>query len=98
MTSAEVYQEIVHRYVAIDRLAAIADSCAVLDGLVLEVFPVAREDVEIARQVAERRLGLSGRDCLHLAVMMRRGIGRILTLDTGFEAYPGIERLPRPGL
>ena len=94
VTSAEVYQEIIHRYVAIDRPGAIADGFALLDDLVTETYPIARVDAEVAAQIAGKRLGLSGRDCLHLAVMARHGVSRILTLDAGFDAYPGVTRLP----
>lgn len=94
MTSAEVFQEVIHRYVAIDRLGAIADCFSLLDDLVLEVYPITREDTQAAQRIALQRLGLSGRDCLHLAVMVRRGVSSILTLDEGFDAYPGVTRLP----
>ena len=36
---------------------------------------------------------LSARDAVHLAVMQRRGISRILTFDTGFDGIVGIERI-----
>jgi predicted nucleic acid-binding protein len=94
VTSAEVYQEIVHRYVAIDRRPAIADAFALLDGLVVTVFDVARADVDAAHRIALEQRRLSARDCLHLAVMSRRRVRRILSMDRGFEAWPGIERLP----
>jgi len=94
LTSAEVFQEIVHRYVAIGRRGAIADAFELLDALVDEVSPVTRADVGRAHEIAMRQRRLSGRDCLHLAVMERRGIERILTFDRGFDLWPGIERLP----
>ena len=94
VTSAEVYQEILHRYVAIDRRPAIDDAFALLDDLVVEVFPVTREDVGAAGRIAERDDHLSARDCLHLAVMSAHRVSRILTFDEGFDRYPGIMRLP----
>jgi predicted nucleic acid-binding protein len=33
------------------------------------------------------------RDAVHLAVMRRHGVRRILSFDAGFDAEPGIERL-----
>lgn len=95
VTSAEVFQEIVHRYVAIDRRPAIADAFDFLDGLVDRTYPITREDVEQARAIALRQRRLSGRDCLHVAVMERQGIERVLTLDGDFDLWPGIERVPR---
>lgn len=94
VTNAEVYQEVIHRYLAIQRLQAVADCFSLLDDLVKVVYPITREDVEEARRVAVRGLGLSGRDCLHAAVMVRHGVNRILSFDAGFDALPGIVRLP----
>lgn len=36
---------------------------------------------------------LSARDALHLAIMERNRVSRILSFDTGFDEYPGIKRL-----
>jgi predicted nucleic acid-binding protein len=36
---------------------------------------------------------LSARDAIHLAIMQRHEIGRILTFDRTFDSVPGIERL-----
>jgi predicted nucleic acid-binding protein len=57
-----------------------------------EVFPVERADVERARQIV---LGtrLSARDAVHLAIMRRRGIDRILTFDRAFDGIDGITRI-----
>lgn len=94
VTSAEVYQEVIHRYVAIDRRQAIGDCFSLLDTLVQRVFPITREDTERAREITTAQRRLSGRDCLHVAVMERYGLDQILTLDQGFDFWPGITRLP----
>lgn len=94
VTSAETYQECVHRYVAIDRREAIPHSFAVLDGLVDHVYPILREDVAKAAKIASLQRRLSGHDCLHLAVMARYGIDRIFSFDRGFDLWPGIRREP----
>lgn len=92
VTDAEALQEILHRYVAIDRRDAIEPATAALLGVVDEVFPVERTDVERARQIV---LGtrLSARDAVHLAIMRRRGIDRILTFDRAFDEIDGIARV-----
>ena len=36
---------------------------------------------------------LSARDALHLAVMQKAGVSRILSFDDGFDSLLGIERL-----
>ena len=94
VTSVEVYQEILRRYVAIDRRSAIRDAFRLLDDLAASVFPVTRVHVDAAREIAERRLMLSARGCLHLAVMQAHGVERVLTFDQGFSAVPGIIRFP----
>jgi uncharacterized protein len=96
VTSAEVYQEVIHRYVAINRRGAIADCFGLLDQLVEQTYPVTRGDVDAAHTIAMSQHVLSGRDCLHLAVMERYGVRRILTCDRGFAVRPGITCLPVP--
>ena len=95
VSSAEVYQEIVHRGVAIDRREMIAAGFALLDALVDKVFAIHRRDVERAREIAEAQRRLSARDCLHLAVMEAQGIDHVLTFDRDLALWPGITCLPR---
>ena len=94
VTSAEVYQEVIHRYVAIDRRQAIEDCFVLLDELVERVYPITREDTDRARHIALTQRRLSGRDCLHIAVMERYGLDRILTCDRDFELWSGIRCSP----
>ena len=94
VTSAEVYQEILHRYAAINRRNAIKDAFQLLDDLVIAVFPVSRTDVEIAREIAEVFPDLSARDSLHLSVMRTHRVRRVISFDQGFSARVGVTRLP----
>jgi predicted nucleic acid-binding protein len=94
VTDAEVLQEILHRYVAIDRRAAIDDAMAAILGIVDEVFPVERTDVVRAQDTLVDS-PLSARDALHVAVMRRRGVDHILTFDAGFDSAPDLVRLPQ---
>ena len=93
VTDAEVLQEILHRYVAIDRREAIQPAFEVLLGVVDEVYPVELRDVERARSVSLGYPGLSARDALHAAIMERYRISRILSFDAGFDGYPGLTRV-----
>ena len=93
VTDAEVLQEILHRYAAIERRDAIQPAFDVLLGIVDEVFPVDLAVVEHAKAAVLARHRLSARDALHLAVMQRHEIGRILSFDAGFDGLPGIERI-----
>ena len=93
VTDAEVLQEILHRYVAIARPAAIQHAFDALLGVVDEVFPIERVDVESARSVLRGVRGLSARDALHVATMRRHGVETIISFDAGFDSVPGLRRL-----
>ena len=93
ITDAEVFQEILHRYRAIDRFDMIQHAFDVLLGIVEEVHAIALTDVERAKSTLLERPRLSARDALHIAVMTRHGIGRILSFDRGFDGIPDIERV-----
>lgn len=93
VTDVEVLQEILHRYVAVARRDAISVAFESLLGIVDEVFPVERRDVDRAKDTVLSTKRLSARDALHIAVMARHGIKRILSFDTGFDGFPGITRL-----
>ncbi|MBN2553894.1 MAG: type II toxin-antitoxin system VapC family toxin [Spirochaetales bacterium] len=93
VTDAEVLQEILHRYLAIDRREAIQPAFEVLLGVVDEVHPVEQRDVERALSVSLGYPGLSARDALHVAIMLRHGISRIMSFDAGFDCHPGLTRI-----
>lgn len=95
VTDAEVLQEILHRYVAIGRREAIADAMTATLGLVDEVYPIERADVLRAQAILDETR-LSARDALHVAVMRRHGITRILTFDRGFDGVADLARLTSP--
>ncbi len=89
----EVLQEILHRYVAIDRRDAIGPAFDAITAVVDAIYPIEPEDVERARQLVETTRRLSARDALHVAVMEHRNIDRILSFDRGFDGLPGVIRL-----
>ncbi len=93
VTDAEVLQEILHRYVAIDRRGAIQPAFDALLGLVDDVLAVDRTVVERAKQIVLGYRHLSARDAVHLSVMEKNGVEQILSFDSGFDAFPRITRL-----
>lgn len=93
VSDAEVFQEILHRYIAIDRRDAIQPAFDVLLKIVDEVLPIDQASVERAKDIVMGNRRLSAREALHIAVMEEHGIQRILSFDAGFDGYPGIERL-----
>ncbi|MFZ3368241.1 MAG: type II toxin-antitoxin system VapC family toxin [Candidatus Sulfotelmatobacter sp.] len=93
VTDAEVLQEILHRYVAIDRRDAIQPAFDALLGVVDQVLAVDGMVVQRAKQIVLGYRQLSARDAVHLSVMEQNGIERILSFDSGFDAFPRITRL-----
>ncbi len=93
VTDVEVLQEILHRYTAIARPDAIQPAFDALTAIVDEVLAIDSPTMERAKQVVLGGHGLSARDAVHVAVMEREGIRRILSFDRGFDAHPGLIRL-----
>ena len=93
VTDAEVLQEILHRYVAIARRDAIQPAFDALLGVVDEVFAIEPADVLRAKEIVLASAGLSARDSIHLAVMGRRRVTRVMTFDAGFDGFPGVTRV-----
>lgn len=93
VTDAEVLQEILHRYHAIRRPDAVQPAFDAVLGAVDEVYPIERADVEQARSLMLGLAPLSARDAVHVAVMKRRGVPRVLSFDAGFDAVGWIERV-----
>jgi len=93
VTDAEVLQEILHRYVAINRRDAIQPAFDALLGIIDQVFPVDQAATERAKEIVMGFRQMSARDALHLAVMEHHEIDRILSFDSSFDGFPGIARL-----
>ena len=93
VTSAETFQEILHRYLGLaDRLHLNA-AYEALEVMVSNVAEIAKGDVDAARAVSGHYPALSSRDCLHVAVMRRIGCTTIWTYDTGFSSVGAIQRI-----
>ena len=93
VTDAEVLQEILHRYVAIDRRRAIQHAFDALLAVVDEVFPVDLASVERAKSLVLAYSRLSARDAIHVATMQQHGVTRVMSFDEGFDEIPRIVRL-----
>jgi predicted nucleic acid-binding protein len=93
VSDAEVLQEILHRYAAVDRREMIQPAFDALLTIVDEVFSIQSSTVDRAKAIVLARRKLSARDALHVAVMEEQGVNEILTFDAGFDGYPGVTRL-----
>jgi predicted nucleic acid-binding protein len=93
VTSSEVFQEILRRFVAIDRRDRTELAFETLRGLVEDVFAVEATDVFAAKDLIHANPLLSARDALHVAVMRRCELTEIVSFDRGFDAIGAITRL-----
>jgi hypothetical protein len=93
VTDAEVLQEILHRFIALNRRDAIGPTCQALLDIVDEVFPVEKADVLRAAEIAQHRAAFSARDAVHIAVMEHHGVKSILSFDADFDRWPGLHRI-----
>lgn len=96
VTDAEVFQEILHRFVAINRLDGIGPAFEVLSESVDEVFPITHSDVCSAREILAGSPFLSARDAIHLAIMEHHGVRSIMTFDRSFDRFPQVSRIRTP--
>jgi predicted nucleic acid-binding protein len=92
VTDAEALQEILHRYVAIDRRDAIEPAFDVILGVVDAVLAVELADVQRARNLLGTPT-LQARDAIHVAIMQRHDIDRVLSFDRAFDQIPGLTRI-----
>ena len=91
-TSAEVVQEVLHRFARGRRDAGARMATDVLDlfGQVLAI------DTSVVREVVARYEGattLSARDAMHVATCRVHRIDRIVSVDTGFDAVHDVTRI-----
>lgn len=93
-TDAEVFQELLHRYMAVRAWPLMRPH---FDGLFTQmrgrIEPMLAEDVEHAAALAERYPALSARDLVHAAVMYRVGATHVVSADGSFDVLTDIERL-----
>jgi predicted nucleic acid-binding protein len=94
VTSAEVVQEIVHRFMAIRR----PDIAGAMARRAMETFaPVIPMTHALMRRVPDlidRYPTLSARDVVHVATCIHEGISEIVTPDRGFDVVREIRRVP----
>lgn len=93
VVDAEMLQEILHRYRALDRWQdgrRVFDLTRVIFPLVL---PVTGEVMDRARGILDRHGGLMARDALHAAVVQVNDLDGICSFDRDFDRIPGLRRV-----
>jgi predicted nucleic acid-binding protein len=93
LTDAEVLQEILHRYSALNKRERAIEVVRLFVSVVPTVLPVTLADIEGALDVHQRYRGLQARDSLHVAVMTNNHVRRILSADQHFDLVDQVQRL-----
>lgn len=94
VTDVEVFQELLHRYVALRLWPQGREVFKHFSDLMQDrVEAVLFEDVQRAATLADIHGELGGRDLLHAAVAQRLGVSRIISADTGFDRLQEMDRL-----
>ena len=95
-TDAEVLQELLHRYLALRAWPqggeVLREFSTIMRGRIESIHAT---DIETAADLADRYApsGLSARDLLHAAVIVRVGAPRVISADKGFGLLPEVELL-----
>ena len=93
VTSVEVVQEIVHRYLSIGRSdGGIALAEQTMD-LFAPVLPITHALMRRVPDLARRYPALAARDLVHVATCIHEGITEILSTDRGFDNVREIRRI-----
>lgn len=94
VTDAEVFQELLHRYLSLERWALGREIFQAFAEVMRDrIEPVYAEDIDWAASLADSHRGISARDLVHAAVMRRVGANQIISSDADFDRLPDITRL-----
>jgi uncharacterized protein len=97
VTSAEVIQEILHRYTRIGRADVGAALARASLDLLAPVLPLTHAVMRRLPDLVEHYPHHAARDLVHVATCMHEGITDILSPDRGFDAVEGIHRIDPQG-
>ena len=95
ITNAEVLQEVLHHYRATRQWSAIGRPvfASFVELMLGRTEPIYPEDARLAAELADSGMRASTRDLIHVAVMRRLGVERVVTADRDFDDLPGVIRL-----
>lgn len=89
---AEVLQEVLHRYRAIDRWEEGKQVYDLARRIFPQVIPVTAEILDRARQLLDADATIMARDALHAAVVMEEGLDGVCSYDQDFDRINGLVR------
>jgi predicted nucleic acid-binding protein len=91
--SAEVVQEILHRFVAIRQAVIGAQLARDALDLFAPVLSVSHAVMDRMPDLVRRYPGLAARDLVHVATCLEQGIGVIISPDRGFDEVGELRRI-----
>ena len=93
VTDAEVLQEILHRYFSIGRPDSARTVHQAAIDLCDEVFPIEVTHTTTALELLLEHPQLTPRDAVHVATVLDRGLGLLLSTDRDFDGLDRVERI-----
>ena len=93
VTSAEVVQEVVHRFKALRRPSVGAEIARHTLDLFAPVLPITHALMRRLPDLIEQYPQLAARDVLHVATCIHEGIEEIVSPDRGFDQVTGLRRV-----
>jgi len=93
VTSVEVVQEILHRFISIRRPGIGVEIARVTMDAFAPVLPITHALMRRVPDLAARYPSLSGRDLVHVATCIHEGITEIITPDRGFDQVVELRRI-----
>ena len=93
VTSAEVVQEILHRFLAIGLPEEGATLAERTQDLMAPVLPITHALMRRVPLLAGRYPSLAARELVHVATCIHEGIGEIISADHGFDGVTEVRRI-----
>jgi uncharacterized protein len=93
VTSTEVVQEVVHRFLAIRRPDLARQLATDVLDLFAPVLPITHAIMRRVPELALRYPLLAARDLVHVATCVNEGIVEIISPDRGFDAVAEVHRI-----
>lgn len=93
VSSAEVLQEILHRYFSLHRPEMAEIAYHSLEKACDIILSVTKTDLDGAFNLLKTHPDIRSRDAVHAAVMLNNGLTHILSTDTHFDRIAGITRV-----
>ncbi len=93
VTSAEVIQEIVHRFISTRRPETGAQIARLALDAFAPVLPITHAVMRRLPDLAHRYPSLDARDLVHVATCIHEGISEIISPDRGFDQVTEVSRI-----